>query len=139
MPAMDPKMLVRIIAVVLLAATLLACAVELGRLGPVPEPSAASPEQNPNPLSAELTRCKALGDAAVDDAACKEAWTKSRERFFGNQTPQQNPHQDRRIDPFPATPDAPPAKAKSKIFLDRAPSAPQPNPATAPNSETEGR
>ncbi len=33
---MDPKMLVRMIAVVLLAVTLLACAVELGRLGPTP-------------------------------------------------------------------------------------------------------
>lgn len=128
---MDPKMLVRMIAVVLLGATLVACAVELGRLGPAPEPSAQSPQQSADPLAAELARCKALGDAAVDDAACKEAWAKGRERFFGKQTPRQ--------DPVPATPDAPPAKAKSKIFLDRAPSAPQPNPATAPNSETEGR
>ncbi|GEM_PF-1853336 len=135
---MDPKMLVRMIAVVLLAVTLLACAVELGRLGPTPEPSAASPQQNADPLAGEIARCKALGDAAVDDAGCKEAWAKSRERFFGNQTPRQNLHQDHRIDPFPATPDAPSAKAKSKIFLDRAPSAPQPNPGNAPTPDTEG-
>jgi conjugative transfer region protein TrbK len=136
---MDPTMLVRMIAVVLLAATVLACAVEVGRLGGDPDPSATSTGENTDPLAAEIARCKALGDAAVDDAACKEAWAKSRERFFGNQTPRQNPHQDRRIDPFPATADPPSTKARPKIFLDRAPSPPQPNPATAPNSETEGR
>jgi conjugative transfer region protein TrbK len=132
---MDPKIIVRTIAVLLLAGSVLACAVELGRLGPAPEPPAASSEQNADPLSAELARCKALGDAAVDDAACKEAWAKSRDRFFGNQTP----GQDRRIDPFPATPNASASKATPKIFLDRAPSTSRPDSATSPGLGSEGR
>lgn len=136
---MDPRLIVRVIAVALLAGSAFACAVEVGRLGREPDPSATSTSENADPLAAELARCKALGDAAVDDAACKEAWAKSRDRFFGNQTTRQNPRQDRRIDPFPVTPDAPSAESRPKIFFDRVPSPPQPNAGSAPNSDAEGR
>lgn len=87
---MDPRLIIRAIAVALLAGSAFACAVEVGRLGGDAESSATSTSENADPLAAEIARCKALGDAAVDDAACKEAWAKSRERFFPS-APQPNP------------------------------------------------
>ena len=135
---MDPKFIVRAIAVALLAGTVLACAVEVGRLGRGSDP-AETPSQdnqdNNDPLATELARCKALGAEAVNDAACKAAWAKSRERFLAPGAP----YRGHRIDPFPAAPDAPPSKAPPKIFLDRAPPAPQPNAGNTPGTQSEGR
>lgn len=132
---MDPRLIIRAIAVALLAGSAFACAVEVGRLGGDRDPSATSTSENADPLATEIARCKALGDAAVDDAACKEAWAKSRDRFFGNQTPRQ----DSRINLFPSTSDAPSAKTEPKIFLDRAPAPSQPNSGKALNPDSEGR
>ena len=46
-------------------------------------PEAAPPARASNALSTGLARCRALGAAAQDDAACREAWRLSRERFLG--------------------------------------------------------
>ena len=35
-----------------------------------------------DPLAPELARCKAIGMAAKDDAACEVAWAENRRRFF---------------------------------------------------------
>jgi conjugative transfer region protein TrbK len=41
--------------------------------------SAASPAE---PLARELARCRAIGMAAQEDAACSAAWAENRRRFF---------------------------------------------------------
>ncbi len=35
-----------------------------------------------DPLRAELLRCNSLGQAALDDPACRSAWAENRRRFF---------------------------------------------------------
>jgi conjugative transfer region protein TrbK len=36
-----------------------------------------------DPLQIELHRCNGLGEAALQDPACRAAWAESRRRFFG--------------------------------------------------------
>lgn len=53
-----------------------------------------------NALSAELTRCQALGRRAEDDAGCIAAWTENRRRFFGgNPEPASSLKSERMIHP----------------------------------------
>jgi conjugative transfer region protein TrbK len=130
---MDPKLIARAGAVILLAGSVLAFVVEVARLDPVPSVSAAN--GNMNPLAAELARCKALGAEATNDDACKRAWAKSRERFFAPGAP----YQGRPVDPFPATPDRPRPLPPPKIHLDRAPLTSPPNAGGTPGMGSEGR
>ena len=44
-----------------------------------------------DPHAAELVRCNAIGSAALDDAACRAAWSENRRRFFGGDA--SAPHQ----------------------------------------------
>ena len=125
-------MIVRAAAVILLAGAVLACAVEMARLDRSSESSAPGVDDNRDLLAGELARCKILGAEAAHDAACKAAWAQNRARFLAPATPRQN----RSIELFPATSDAP--KAPPKIHLDRAPSALQPS-GNAPGMESEGR
>jgi len=37
-----------------------------------------------DPLAGELARCRALGTAALQDAACEATWKENRRRFFGD-------------------------------------------------------
>ena len=131
---MDAGMFPRVGAIVLLAGTVLACAVELARQDRGAEPQASSPSENDDPLAVELARCKALGTEVTNDAACKAAWEKNRERFFASGTR----YQGHPIDPFPATPDERIPKASPKIYLDRAPQAPQPHAGSQPGMNSEG-
>jgi conjugative transfer region protein TrbK len=94
------------------------------------EPSTPTAHDNMDPLANELARCKALGAEAAHDAACKAV--QNRARFLAPSAP----HQDRSIQLFPATPDEP--KAPPKVYLDRAPSTPQPDGST-PGTDPEGR
>lgn len=48
----------------------------------VVEQPAASTAAAPDPLMAELIRCRAL-PPQVDDPACRAAWDENRRRFFG--------------------------------------------------------
>jgi conjugative transfer region protein TrbK len=135
---MDARMFPRVGAIVLLAGTVLACAVELAHRDLESERSASSTRSTSEidgPLAVELARCKALGSEAANDAVCKAAWAKSPERFFAPGTP----YQGHAIDPFPATPDAPIPKAPAKIYLDRAPPAARPNAGSTPDTDPEGR
>jgi conjugative transfer region protein TrbK len=43
---------------------------------------AAAPFVQNDPLARELARCRAIGMAAKDDAACETAWAENRRRFF---------------------------------------------------------
>src|SRR5262245_36373025 len=129
---MDPKIIARATAVILLAGAVLACALELARQDRTLESSARAVHDEIDLLGGELARCKALGAEAAHDAACKAAWAQNRARFLAPSAP----HQDRVIQLFPATPDVP--KAVPKIHLDRAPSFPQSDGST-PGTDPEGR
>jgi conjugative transfer region protein TrbK len=129
---MDPKIIARAAAVILLAGTVLACAVELARQDRTSESSVPAADDKMDALAGELSRCKALGAEAAHDAACKAAWAQNRARFLAPGAP----YQDRSIQLFPAAPDVP--KAVPKIHLDRAPSTPQSDVST-PSTGPEGR
>ena len=129
---MDPKIIARAAAVILLAAAVLACALELARQGRTLESFLPAAHDNMDPLANELARCRALGAEAAHDAACKAVWVQNRARFLAPAAP----HQDRSIQLFPATPDVP--QAVPKIHLDRAPSTPQSDGST-PGTGPEGR
>jgi conjugative transfer region protein TrbK len=49
-------------------------------------PSATSSPAS-DALASELARCRAIGMAAKDDAACEAAWAENRRRFFRYGTP----------------------------------------------------
>lgn len=54
-------------------------AILAGRAAPTSTPAlAASP-----PGDLALARCRAAGQAAMDDPACRRAWDSARARFFG--------------------------------------------------------
>ena len=40
------------------------------------------PLHETDPLAGELARCRAIGMAALEDAACEAAWAENRRRFF---------------------------------------------------------
>ena len=42
------------------------------------------PIHETDPLADELARCRAIGMAAIEDAACKAAWAENRRRFFAS-------------------------------------------------------
>ena len=71
---MDPKTIAKTAAVVLLVGAVLACALELAQRDRTLKPSTTAADDNMDPLANELSRCKALGAEAANDAACKAAW-----------------------------------------------------------------
>ena len=127
---MDPKIIARAAAVILLGGAVLACALELAWQGRTLESSLPA-AHDINPLANELARCKALGAEAAHDAACKTVWVQNRARFLAPSAP----HQDRSIELFRATPDVP--EGVPKIHLDRAPSTPQSDVST-PGTDLKG-
>jgi len=129
---MDPKIIARAAAVILLAAAVLACALELARQGRTLESSLSAADDKMDRLANELARCRALGAEAAHDPACKGVWAQNRARFLAPSAP----HQDRSIQLFPTTPDVP--KGIPKIHLDRAPSTPQSDGST-PSTGPKGR
>lgn len=89
----------RTLAVLFLAGAVLAATIAIADRPPQAAlPSVAGAAADP--LNVELRRCQELGAAAQDDAACREAWRKNRERFFRHGLPRG----DRAIDPFPTAP-----------------------------------
>ena len=129
---MDPTIIARAAAIVLLAGTVLACALELARQDLTSASSLPAVDDKMDRLVGELARCKALGAEVAHDTACKAVWAQNRARFLAPSAP----HQHRSIELFPATPDVP--KAVPKIHVDRAPSALQPDGST-PGMDSEGR
>ena len=113
---MDPKIIARAAAVILLGGTVLACAVELARQSRTLGSSTSVADDNMDPLADELSRCKVLGAEAAHDTACRAVWAQNRSRFLAPSAP----YQDHSIELFPATPNAP--QAVPKIHRDRAPS-----------------
>jgi conjugative transfer region protein TrbK len=73
----------RIAAAILAAGVVALAAIEATRApqdGGRPGGSAAP---SADPLTAEISRCAALGEAALQDDACRRAWTEHRRRFLG--------------------------------------------------------
>jgi conjugative transfer region protein TrbK len=130
---MDPKIIIRAIAVALLAGSVLACAIEVGRFGAADRPN-PSTSGGADPSSAELLRCTRLGAQSLKDASCQAAWAKNRRHFFGAGRARPG-HQP---DIFPALRKKLPTKAPAKAELNRAPSAPLRNTATAPGATQQG-
>jgi conjugative transfer region protein TrbK len=89
---MDPTIIARAAAIVLLAGTVLACAVELARQDLTSASSLPAVDDKMDRLVGELARCKALGDDAAHDAACKAAWAQHRARFLAPRAPHQERH-----------------------------------------------
>lgn len=86
---MDLKLAARIVAVFALGAGLTAAISALRSGGDGPEDAPAIRLRNPggetadvSSRSSELARCRAIGPAALDDAACRKAWAGNRRRFF---------------------------------------------------------
>lgn len=116
---MNPMIIARTAAVIVLAGAVLACALEWAQRNRTPAPSTATAQDNTDPLADELSRCKALGAEAANDAACKIAWSQNRARFLARSAP----YPDRSIELFPATPDMP--QGVPKIHRHRLPSTQQ--------------
>jgi conjugative transfer region protein TrbK len=100
---MNPMIIARTAAVIVLAGAVLACALEWAQRNRTPAPSTATAQDNTDPLADELSRCKALGAEAANDAACKIAWSQNRARFLARSAP----YPDRSIELFLATSDMP--------------------------------
>jgi conjugative transfer region protein TrbK len=116
---MNPMIIARTAAVIVLAGAVLACALEWAQRNRTPAASTVTAHDNTDPLADELSRCKALGAEAANDAACKIAWSQNRARFLARSAP----YPDRSIELFPATPNMP--QGAPKIHRNRLPSTPQ--------------
>ncbi|KAB2678472.1 MULTISPECIES: putative entry exclusion protein TrbK-alt [Brucella] len=85
---MDMKIAARMIAVFAIGAGLTAAIAALQNDEDRPDadaPRIEHPGGDPSSLSAaksELTRCRDLGTAALEDVACRKAWAENRRRFF---------------------------------------------------------
>lgn len=85
---MDTKIAARMIAVFAIGAGLTAAIAALHDDEDRPDASAPRIERpGGDPSSApatrkELARCRDLGTAALEDAACRKAWAENRRRFF---------------------------------------------------------
>jgi conjugative transfer region protein TrbK len=71
---------------VLVAAAIIAAAVQFHRHVAPPQLPTSSAASRPDPLAAAMARCQALGMAAENDAACQAVWAENRRRFF-NESP----------------------------------------------------
>lgn len=85
MPRLDTTAWVRIGAGAFVALAIAATAVQLSREGEEPEtfPVPAATAAVPDPLAAELERCKTITLSSGPDEACERVWVLSRRRFFG--------------------------------------------------------
>lgn len=79
---MDLKIAARITAVLALGAAMTAASMALRGDGSQDASSPRSAYPGGEPAKVELARCRAIGMAAVDDEACRRAWSESRRRFL---------------------------------------------------------
>lgn len=78
------RMLVRIVAVMLVAAAIMRAAVEVGDTSSSQSLAAEADTGNPDPLDATLERCRHLAPEQAEDAVCRRAWAENRRRFLGH-------------------------------------------------------
>lgn len=75
---------VRIAIVAGLAGLLTATAIVIATDERPPRERPAAIPAAPDPIRAELRRCREIGAAALDDPACQTAWRAAREAFFAD-------------------------------------------------------
>jgi len=89
---MDLKIAARMIAVLALGAGLTAAIAALRGSEDAPAIRLRDPGGEPAfyPIgrSSELARCRDIGAAALEDAACRKAWAENRRRFFRAEQPE---------------------------------------------------
>ncbi|TPK95316.1 MULTISPECIES: putative entry exclusion protein TrbK-alt [unclassified Mesorhizobium] len=80
---MNMKIAARMLAVLALIAAMTAAIMALRGHGMENAASHSLRHPGGEPANLELTRCRDLGIAAVDDDGCQRAWAESRRRFLG--------------------------------------------------------
>ncbi|WP_430244412.1 putative entry exclusion protein TrbK-alt [Neorhizobium sp. DAR64861/K0K2] len=84
---MDLKIAARILAVFALGAGLTAAIVALQDEDATDTKAPSIGRPGGEPVNTGLSRCRDLGVAAADDAACRKAWAENRRRFFATDRP----------------------------------------------------
>ncbi|MCY1668955.1 putative entry exclusion protein TrbK-alt [Rhizobium sp. SL86] len=84
---MDLKIAARILAVFALGAGLTAAIAALREEDATDADTPRIGRPGGEPVSTGLSRCRDLGVAAADDAACRKAWAENRRRFFATDRP----------------------------------------------------
>ncbi len=75
--------LLRIAVGAFVAAVIVLAAIEAARAPDEAETPVTSAAPPADPLTAEMSRCAAMGEAALEDEACRRAWAEHRRRFLG--------------------------------------------------------
>lgn len=84
---MDLKIAARLLAVFALSAGLTAAIVALQDEDATDAKAPGIGRSGGEPVNTGLARCRDLGMAAADDAACRKAWAENRRRFFATDRP----------------------------------------------------
>jgi conjugative transfer region protein TrbK len=84
---MDPRTSLRIGVVGLLGLALFVAAYVLGEKDSTEPVRVFLAVVPPDPLAAELTRCRKLGLEAAGNPTCEDAWAQNRARFFSSPSP----------------------------------------------------
>ncbi len=84
-PALNPRSLGRLGAVLLVAGAILASAISIH--SDRSRAQAAATGASGRPINAGLERCRDLGTAAENDAECLALWAQLRQRFFESRPP----------------------------------------------------
>ena len=79
---MKRSVLIRLGTGVFVLFALLAALLEISRDDEIVIRPAPARTDLPDPNRAELRRCQALGEAALDDQYCLDAWAEKRRRFL---------------------------------------------------------
>ena len=69
---------------VLVAAAIIAAAVQFHRNGAPPQLPTSAVASRPDPLAAAMAHCQTLGMAAENNASCQATWAENRRRFFND-------------------------------------------------------
>lgn len=90
---MDPRLLIRVAAIIFAVAAIGAITFEMTRKEVATTPVLRSGEETPSdPLRAAQRRCQLLGEAAARDAECLRVWAETRDRFLGTAPTSPQPH-----------------------------------------------
>jgi conjugative transfer region protein TrbK len=79
---MDWKVAAKVVAVLVFAVVMAACAIALRPNGPEESPQQTVESRSGEPDADELLRCREIGAAALDDAGCRKTWADSRRHFL---------------------------------------------------------
>lgn len=81
---MNGTVLARLAAAIFLLIAIVVAIIELGRQGEEVRASRPVAAATQEPFRAELQRCQALGEAALQDGSCLDVWAEKRRRFLSS-------------------------------------------------------